>query len=482
MAEPDTNSKRIFLCHSKGDKTAVGELYRRLRVDGLHPWLDEEDLIPGQVWQEEITRAVRASAVVLVVLSKASIAKFGFVHKEIKFALDVADAQPEGKIFIIPARLEECDVPERLGHLHWVNLFEPGGYEKLLRALRVAGVLSSAVAPVSREPAVLLVDFVPGMPEGAPPGILEGQTFNKTTTPPSGMIEQHGQALVGADGPNTPATTWMFATAFSRWLLLGLLVVASFVAWRFYSRSAADPAVNTEISPTKEAGRLPISTQPKVNPKDGLAYVPIPAGSFEMGCSPGDQECDKTDELLRHTVEITKGFLLGRTEVTQEAFEKVMPVKNPSYFKGSNLPVEEVTWDEAKQYCALIGGRLPTEAEWEYAARGGGSAARYGNIDDVAWYSKNSGGKTHAVGGLKANGFGLFDMLGNVWEWTNDWYAADYYKQSVKTDPSGPATGTFRGLRGGGWSNDPVDLRASGRGRSGPGNRGDGIGLRCVWE
>lgn len=114
------------------------ELYRRLQSDGLNPWLDEEDLIPGQAWETEIRKAVRSSAAVLVLLSKGSVAKTGFVNKEIKAALDVADAQPEGAIFVIPARLEECELPDRLRHLHCVDLFLDGGYEKLLKALRAA--------------------------------------------------------------------------------------------------------------------------------------------------------------------------------------------------------------------------------------------------------------------------------------------------------------------------------------------------------
>jgi hypothetical protein len=130
-------SLRIFLCHSSGDKPAVRALYRRLINDGFRPWLDEEDLLPGQDWQRELPIAVKNSDVVIVCLSRASITKTGYVQKEIKFALDVADEQPEGTIFLIPLRLEECEVPGRLSRWQWVNLFEPTGYERLIRALAV---------------------------------------------------------------------------------------------------------------------------------------------------------------------------------------------------------------------------------------------------------------------------------------------------------------------------------------------------------
>jgi CheY-like chemotaxis protein len=128
---------RMFLCHSAGDKPAVRDLYRRLRADGVDPWLDEEALLPGQDWDREIRKAVRAADVILVCLSCGSVTKAGYVQKEIKFALDVADEQPEGTIFLIPLRLEECDVPERLSRWQWVDLFDARGYEDLMRALRL---------------------------------------------------------------------------------------------------------------------------------------------------------------------------------------------------------------------------------------------------------------------------------------------------------------------------------------------------------
>lgn len=128
-------SLSVFLCHASGDKSAVRDLYEALQRDGFDPWLDEEDLLPGQDWNYEITRAVRSSDVVVVCLSESSVSKIGYVQKEIKFALDVADEQPEGSIFIIPAKLEECDVPDRLSHWQWVNLEDANGYARLVAAL-----------------------------------------------------------------------------------------------------------------------------------------------------------------------------------------------------------------------------------------------------------------------------------------------------------------------------------------------------------
>jgi hypothetical protein len=126
---------QVFICHSSGDKPAARDLYARLKGDGYQPWLDEENLLPGQDWESEIRKAVKNSHVVVVCLSKGSVTKTGFGQKEIKVALDVADEQPANTIFIIPARLEDCDVPERLRKWHWVDLFETMGYTKLLASL-----------------------------------------------------------------------------------------------------------------------------------------------------------------------------------------------------------------------------------------------------------------------------------------------------------------------------------------------------------
>jgi len=158
---------RVFLCHSSGDKPAVRDLYRRLRRDGVNPWLDEEDLLPGQQWETEISKAVRSSAAVIVLISQHSIGKTGYVQKEIKFALDVADEQPEGKIFLIPVKLEDCETPDRLKHLQWVNLFQQDGYRRLLRALAAQGIIASLPPPSSPRLRLTLhrAFFVPDGPD-----------------------------------------------------------------------------------------------------------------------------------------------------------------------------------------------------------------------------------------------------------------------------------------------------------------------------
>lgn len=128
---------RAFLCHSTPDKKEVTRTYRRLQDDGFHPWLDKQNLIPGQNWRTEISKAIRESNAVIVFLSRASVNRAGFVQAEIKQALDVADEQPEGSVFVIPALLEPCTVPDRLRHLHWVELYAHDGYDRLVNALKL---------------------------------------------------------------------------------------------------------------------------------------------------------------------------------------------------------------------------------------------------------------------------------------------------------------------------------------------------------
>jgi formylglycine-generating enzyme required for sulfatase activity len=233
------------------------------------------------------------------------------------------------------------------------------------------------------------------------------------------------------------------------------------------------------IPQAKPTPKTPAPGETKVNPKDGLTYVWIPPGTFQMGCSPGDSECS-SDESPAHTVFITKGFWMGQTEVTQGAYQRVVGT-NPSHFNGDRLPVERVTWNDARSYCGAVGMRLPTEAEWEYAARAGSTVSRYGDLDAIAWYRGNSGSQTREVAQRQPNAWKLYDMLGNVWEWVADWYG--YYGQSPSKDPPGPSQGEDRTLRGGSWGFDARNARVSGRTSLQPGGRSIyDVGFRCVGE
>jgi formylglycine-generating enzyme required for sulfatase activity len=204
----------------------------------------------------------------------------------------------------------------------------------------------------------------------------------------------------------------------------------------------------------------------------------IPAGRFTMG-SPSSEEGRYSDEV-EHEVVLSRGFFLAETECTQEQWEAVMG-RNPSRFKGTDRPVEQVSWEEVVEFCRRLtlnqrqegilpeGGewRLPTEAEWEYAARAGTTGAWHGELDAIAWYDDNSCCETHAVKGKQPNAWGLFDMIGNVWEWCADWYG-EYPTGSV-TDPTGPSSRHFRVLRGGSWLDVAKESRPARRDEGDPG-------------
>ena len=216
----------------------------------------------------------------------------------------------------------------------------------------------------------------------------------------------------------------------------------------------------------------------------GMEFVLIPAGTFMMGSEDGE-----SDERPVHQVTISRPFYLGKYEVTQAQWQAIMG-KNPSLFQGAtNLPVEQVWWTDVDEFVRRLnakeGGakyRLPTEAEWEYAARAGSTTAySFGNdpaqLKEYAWYKDNSAEKTHAVGQRKPNAWGLYDMHGNVMEWVQDWYGP--YSANAVTDPPGAASGTHRMRRGGAWNNTAAVCRSANR-YSVPGFRDDFLGFRLV--
>ena len=251
------------------------------------------------------------------------------------------------------------------------------------------------------------------------------------------------------------------------------------------------------------AARLGLPVEKVVDLGDGvkLELVLIPAGRFRMG-SPADKYRGDPEPL--HWVVLTRPFYIGKHEVTQEAWEKVMG-NNPSRCKGAKNPVERVSWDDCQEFLKKLNAltptplprgegqgvraRLPTEAEWEWACRAG-TKTRFCSGDDdgglaaYAWCEDNSGSMIHPVGAKKPNAWGLCDMHGNVPEWCGDWYGDDYYAKSPRYDPTGPAAGSCRVLRGGSWFEPPGQPTASWYRRPLPAaNKGTlhvGSGLRVV--
>jgi acetoin utilization deacetylase AcuC-like enzyme/formylglycine-generating enzyme required for sulfatase activity len=248
----------------------------------------------------------------------------------------------------------------------------------------------------------------------------------------------------------------------------------------------------------------PAEKPQEVTTSSGVLMLRLAGGWFEMGRDSGN-----ADEQPKHRV-FLQPFLIDKYEVTQEEYSKY-PLPNPSHFKNPKHPVEQMTWRDGIEYCnersraegldlcydlksgtcnfAANGYRLPTEAEWEYACRAGSNTKySFGNksrsLQEYGWFKENSLGKTHPVGKKKPNPWGLYDIHGNVAEWSHDWYAADYYPNSPEKDPQGPARGTERVLRGGAWNNTADACRSTYRSKSDSLNdscrTSDAIGFRCV--
>jgi formylglycine-generating enzyme required for sulfatase activity len=246
-------------------------------------------------------------------------------------------------------------------------------------------------------------------------------------------------------------------------------------------------------------------SSPALNSRDGLEYVWVPAGTFMMGCVLDDSACDYY-EKPRHQVTLTKGYWIGQTEVTVDAYQHFAsasgvgmpdaPVFDSNWHDRSH-PIVNVSWNEASAYCDWAGGRLPTEAEWERAARGKreGSLYPWGNSinHEYANYGndKGTGGMalgrdrwefTAPVASFDPNGLGLYDMAGNVMEWVKDWFSDKYYAGAPSVDPRGPLTGSYRVLKGGGWKNGPRPLRSSWRFSGQQSAKRDYIGFRCACD
>jgi formylglycine-generating enzyme required for sulfatase activity len=257
---------------------------------------------------------------------------------------------------------------------------------------------------------------------------------------------------------------------------------------------AVDKAATVAVAPPpppKKVEKAPPASRLYPVGKPEIEMVFVGGGKFRMGCRGNDAACT-SDERPPHEVKLG-GYYIGKYPITQKQWAQVMGV-NPAQFDGAGwetLPVEQVSWDEVQEFIKRLNVmtgkkyRLPTEAEWEYAALGGGKAkdenfSGHRFLDDVAWYDYNSFGRTHGVGGKQPNELGLHDMLGNVWEWVQDWYDRSYYRDGPLNNPKGPKNGTERVYRGGSFNSDEQYCRVSLRNYAKPGYRTIYLGFRLA--
>lgn len=449
---------RVFISFSSKDAATAERLVAHLERAGQPCWIASRDIEAGVSYPGAITAAVTSASAILLLLSDASnISKH--VLSEIELAFNAGKP-------ILPVRLSAVplspDLQYFLGRTQWFDVgptFDDGDAAKLRarlasllagheapqvavvantgssRRLVLAGVALVSIAGLI----ALLVLRQPARVEPPPP----------TNAPTNAATPAPTDAVSG----RVPAATSPPATADAP-------VVA------------ATPSPAAAVTPRTPPPRT------RLNPRDGATYVWIAPGVFTLGCSPGDTSCER-DEGPSHVVRVRKGFWLGRTEVTNGQIARLRKTTSPP--SSRDFPAVELTWAEARDHCVAVGGRLPREFEWEFAARGGTTGARYAPLGDIAWFGDNSDGRAHRVGEKGANPWGLVDMLGNVHEWVADRYF-NLYDETDDSLVEPLASNASAVSRGGGFTSEAVNVRASTRRELPPDASEPTVGLRCAMD
>jgi formylglycine-generating enzyme required for sulfatase activity len=466
-------TKQVFISYATKDAEFAHRLADDLKRLGVQVWIAPESIRPGESWVSAIERGLEESSHVVVVLTPAAL-ESRWVKKE----TDIAIARErKGRIQVIPLNVEPCAVPLFLSSYQMVSF--RSDYDVGLSQL--AEILGIRIPP---EPATTPTPARPALPwkwlagGGAVVMVVMGLII----------------ALVSGDRP--PARPTSTPTA------------------------AALAPTATPVSPTATYTPMPPTDTPTVSaPPPGMVY--LPAGEFIMGSS-GDEvdyalqlcneyygDCQRDwfeDEQPRHTVYLD-AFYIDETEVTNAQYQKCVEAgtcdtpEDTTYYDNPDYaqhPVVFVSWNDADAYCRWAGKRLPTEAEWEKAARGtDGRTYPWGNTFDGSQVNfcdrnceldwKDAGAddgyaRTAPVGNYPdgASPCSALDMAGNAWEWVADWYDSGYYASSPESNPEGPASGDGRVIRGGSWDDNGANVRAAGRGRFYPDVSYNSVGIRCA--
>ena len=472
---------RIFLCHASDDKPKVRMLYQQLKSAGYAPWLDEQNLEPGQKWRNEIPMAIADSDVILVCLSQRSVDKNSYIKSEMQFALDIADKQPDEGIFIVPVRLEQCEMPNRLADYQWVDLFDERQPERLLQALSKQATrvgqhpLKPSFRPVISRRALLIWA---GAITSSGIGLLSLRLLGTAIVPASTATPAKSQPVSGVKAIETTGLltevthtvvdtpTIMSATdrefTETREPISGSRLAVTSTAQMPEPKTPTSTSPPTETSTSVSPNILTLTLAPGVM----MEFVRIPAGEFFMGSDPSIDIKAEDDEQPQHRVYVSE-FYICKHEVTYAQYAPFASFAKESLFLHENIddhPVD-VAWQLASDYADWLRQqsnrniRLPTEAQWEKAARGtDGRIYPWGNDFTASKANTDEEGKvggTTPVGKYSPAGnsfYGLTDMAGNVWEWCSDWYDETLYQTRqgiVVRDPVGPISGSYHVLRGG---------------------------------
>lgn len=512
-----TRPLRVFLCHASQDKPAVRELYQRLKTeDWIDPWLDEERLSLGQHWTTVIEEALHDADVVIIFLSHNSVQKEGFVQRELNYAWEISLEKPREAIFLIPFRLDDCQIPRYLSARQWGDYFgdkKENTFQVLLRSLKQRHLqklqleaLENAESEKVEQEAKVRVEHEKETKEAqriatAKAKLIAEEKVRREREDTertekiareqleSEKVEQEAKVRVKKEpvisniNPRTIQFTGIIVVALILFIFGGNYLIQNFPSF----------------TQTPGIGSTMIG-------EDGMTLVFVPAGEFIMGSN------EETDEQPIHQVYLD-AYWIDQTEVTNAMYAKCVdahqcnPPSNsssythPSYFGNSefdNYPVLYVSWDDAVTYCEYVGRRLPTEAEWEKAARGeDGNIYPWGNVfdgdvlnfcdtncsSDWADTTTNDGYEDVAPVGNYIDGvsiYGVFDMAGNVEEWVEDWFDENYYQSSPSSNPLGPASGQFRVSRGGSSEEGSDTVRSADRNWDNPLFTFNSTGFRCA--
>lgn len=423
---PTDRRLHVFLCHSSQDKPAVRALYDALQAEGwIDPWLDKAKILPGQDWRMVIEQAVEESDLVIVCLSKQSVAKEGFVQREMRYATNMALEKPEGIIFLIPLRLDDCEVPRSLRDLQWLDYFgkdRQDNYQILLEALK-----------------------------------LRAKSLGLST-------KKSGAKIALSTDESSDRNSWaskLYSGERASW-------VKSLYELKIPDRS------ESQTNGTQKQAKIIWGDKTTIG---GIELVRVPRGKFIMGSN----EIDNAKP--QHTVDIPYDYWMGRFPITNAQYNQFT---KKGFDKGKeNHPAVQVTWHEAQKYVKWLNEnftaqlpkrlifRLPSEAEWEKAARGtDGRAYPWGNTFDKNKCNTSEGGKkdTTPVGLYSPQGdspYGCVDMAGNVWEWTRSLYKPYPYQANDGREDEKDKSSN-RGLRGGSWDDGQNLARVSARNNDHP--------------
>ena len=418
---------RIFLSYTRADQAQVERLYQDLRQAGFTPWMDTKDLLPGQKFEYYIKQAIRKADFFLACLSKRSVNRRGVLQREIKEALDVLQERLESDVFLIPVRLEDCEVPESLREFHWANAYEDDGLQKLLQAIRW-GIENQRAALEASE-------------AGQVKSVEEEKAWIEPTTGLEFVWIPPGRFMMGATEKDKT------------------YLIQEKRDWYQYET----PRHEVQITQGFWLGKYPVTQA------QWLAVIGQNPSYFN------EQKVGK--DWRNHPVEQVSWD-------DAQAFLKKLNATHPSPSQEGNSGTPLLGGDGG----GLV-FRLPSEAEWEYACRAGSETLFcFGDdvkrLKDYAWYDANSNRQTHPVGQLQPNVWGLYDMHGNVWEWCADaWH--ENYTGAPKDGQAWEETENnnkrlSRLLRGGSWVNLPVYVRSAYRSLITPASHYFNIGLRLV--